>query len=153
MRRKLRKVRRLLPLVFGLFLLGAGEGAFATTYVFTYGGTYHFATEEPTCAAVARAMIPWAGSVGGSGSSAPTYYFYNGACSGSAHAVGDTVAVGFEYCINGCDSHVAGTWTATLSSIREDDFLDDIQGIPVQRVLVLVGSALMAALGWVMASR
>lgn len=141
-------MRRVLLLLVGLLLAGVGQGAFAAVFTWgnglvTSGGDcYLLALEE----AHVDEKIGYSKTAGTNGHAFTAWRVLS--ASGFARSVGDVC----HYSVIGDnDAGAAGSFSIStpLSSIVEDDVLDDVAHAATQRVLVMVGSFLMFGLGWI----
>ncbi len=138
-------MRRVLLLLAGLLLAGAGQGAFAAVYVFSDGGQLH-AVGSPRCISAAREVVSYLNNISFAlYAYQPHPAYYVKSCSGSFGAVGSTVPVTITVYSNGTQTDY--NYTFTLSSVDEDADTQDIAGVPIQRVAVMVGCALMFGIG------
>jgi len=142
-------MRSFLLLLVGLLLAGVGQSAFALTYRYqdSVHSEYHV-IERADCAGLGQhmadfrnqlAIVEHAGSV--------VVFFNSGSCTGQFREVGDVVSVVLRYFYSG--AWASESVSLTLVSIGEDDALDRIDGVGLQRVLVMVGCALMFGIGMV----
>lgn len=153
-------MRRLMFITLMAALWAWGAAAEAAQYRVKWNveGTF-LVVDEPTCSAVAKAWsdrqnaIQYRAALPSGGGR--VYWWWPGACSVSSgtgytfRSVGDVMTISMYVATNEAGSYqrMSDNYVFSLDSIIEDSVLDDVSGIPIQRVLVLLGGALMLGLG------
>lgn len=140
-------MRFLRRVLVGLVLVASAGLANAATYTWTVLGVT-FVTTEPTCAALAVPLMAYMNSPQNAVIGTPgTTYYWTGDCTAATRNAGDYTLLGFQF-VNGTTSY-SGTLGAVLTSIKEDDDADDVSGMPMQRVAVMLGCMLIFGVGWI----
>ena len=143
-------MRPFLLLLVGLLLAGVGQGVLAESYryVDNLGWQYH-SVRTPDCYSVAQNFVENRNAVTMADSGgASTTYFWDGECSGSLSSGARTVTFVMQYRSGGVFGTL-GSPVLYFDSVVEDADTDEVSGIPLQRVAVLIGSFLMFGIGWI----
>ncbi len=141
-------MRRFLLLLVGLLLSGVGQDALSAQYSWTstaLGLTW--STNSTDCFVVSRAFTELMTGYSRAMNGSSDYFFYTGNCSGEVVNVGDSfTSVVWHFGLGVADTQV---WVFPLVAIVEDVADVDVAAFPLQRVLVMVGCALMFGIGMV----
>jgi hypothetical protein len=111
---------------------------------------YALSIGSPSCVELAEAasLSAWRASNQLTAGTSQNQVIYAASCTAEVSpVVGSTVTLNWRAMNGGFASGGTGTWVFTLASITEDSTTQEISGVPVQRVLVLVGSMLAFFLG------
>lgn len=154
-------MRRLMFITLMAALWAWGAASQAAQYVWrqwSQPSQWNVVTETPACSAVAEKIVSRFNSVphvmtGGGpvvDADAKAVWWWPGECSANTASLGDNLT----FPISGQGVNSSGTafdgsitGSVTLLSVIEDSRSDEVSALPVQRVLVLLGGALMFGLG------
>lgn len=144
-------MRPFLLLLVGLLLAGVGQGALAASYVFSDSAqSESYVALSPDCSGVVRTYLDARNGVEVAQSTGGGSYFYfnSSGCSGHFRSVGDAIVFTMRV-INPTGARSNLSVTLSLSAIVADDSSDEVAGIPLQRVVLMIGCALMFGIGMV----